>query len=299
MQGLNFTALDFELANSVYTSACSLGLVKVVDGLVVEQRHWLIRPHPYEMGVVQRRIHGISLSALANQPTFGQLWGEVAPYLEGQMLVTHNSSFDIGVLTAICEHYAVDGEYLDDFCTYRSAPAAWPGLVDYKLKTLCQHLEIELNHHDAASDALASARIAIEIARLNNTADLSSILKSKRKATVEKKKRDSSEFFAQKGGVALDEVDMPWTEVDTHAWSWESKKVLVSGVFSAWNRDDLKAILIGRGAKLMSTPNKTMHVFVVGNNLGPSKLEKVRNLISEGHQIQVIGEAEVITLLAN
>ena len=41
---LNFTAIDFETANSSSASACSVGLVKVHDGVVVDRVAWFIRP---------------------------------------------------------------------------------------------------------------------------------------------------------------------------------------------------------------------------------------------------------------
>jgi DNA polymerase III epsilon subunit-like protein len=40
---LNFTAIDFETANSSSASACSVGMVKVHDGIVVDSAYWLIR----------------------------------------------------------------------------------------------------------------------------------------------------------------------------------------------------------------------------------------------------------------
>jgi DNA polymerase-3 subunit epsilon len=41
---LDFTAIDFETANSSSASACSVGLVKVQDGRVVDREYWLIKP---------------------------------------------------------------------------------------------------------------------------------------------------------------------------------------------------------------------------------------------------------------
>ena len=58
---LDFTAIDFETANSSAASACSVGLVKVRDGRVVDRAGWLIRPplgHD-EFHEWNTRIHGI------------------------------------------------------------------------------------------------------------------------------------------------------------------------------------------------------------------------------------------------
>ena len=53
---LDFTAIDFETANSNSASACSVGLVKVRDGVVVDETGWLIRP-PAGYDDIQRVEH--------------------------------------------------------------------------------------------------------------------------------------------------------------------------------------------------------------------------------------------------
>ena len=46
---LDFTAIDFETANQSSASACSVGLVKVRGGVVVDTASWFIRP-PFGSG---------------------------------------------------------------------------------------------------------------------------------------------------------------------------------------------------------------------------------------------------------
>lgn len=41
---LNYTAIDFETANSYRGSPCAVGLVRVRDGVSVAERRWLMRP---------------------------------------------------------------------------------------------------------------------------------------------------------------------------------------------------------------------------------------------------------------
>ena len=58
---LDFTAIDFETANSSNASACAVGLVRVRGGEVVDKTGWLIRPPAghdafFELNT---RIHGI------------------------------------------------------------------------------------------------------------------------------------------------------------------------------------------------------------------------------------------------
>ena len=41
---MEFVAIDFETANKSYDSACSIGLVTVRDGAIVDEYYKLIRP---------------------------------------------------------------------------------------------------------------------------------------------------------------------------------------------------------------------------------------------------------------
>ena len=64
---LDFTAIDFETANGSRASACSVGLVKVRDGRVVDKTGWLIRPpagHD-EFAPWNITIHGITADMVA------------------------------------------------------------------------------------------------------------------------------------------------------------------------------------------------------------------------------------------
>ena len=69
--GLDFTAIDFETANSSNASACAVGLARVRDGRIVARAGWLIQPPPghdafFEINV---GIHGIHPEDVADAPT--------------------------------------------------------------------------------------------------------------------------------------------------------------------------------------------------------------------------------------
>ncbi|MFJ1457881.1 exonuclease domain-containing protein [Nocardia sp. N2S4-5] len=74
---LNYTAIDFETANSYRGSPCAVGLVRVREGIPVEQCHWLIRP-PERVDYFDSwntRIHGITKEMVADQPR----WKDILP----------------------------------------------------------------------------------------------------------------------------------------------------------------------------------------------------------------------------
>ena len=157
MERLNFTAIDFETANSSQDSACALGLAVVRAGLVVEKKSWLIRPPTRQFEFTH--IHGITWNDVAGAPDFGELWEQVRPYVDAGTIAAHNARFDLGVFFALVRHYRVGfwrGQAIDSVTVARRV---WPGLPNHQLPTVAAHLRIPLNHHDASSDANACAEI--------------------------------------------------------------------------------------------------------------------------------------------
>jgi DNA polymerase III subunit epsilon len=158
-----FVAIDFETASHERNSACAVGLVRVEEGRVVDRRYRLIRPP--SPNFVFTYIHGITWEHVASEPEFPAVWDDVAPILCGaRFLVAHNASFDQGVLQACCAHHHVPVPELPFVCTVQLARRTWT-LPDAKLPTVCRHLGIRLNHHEALSDAEACANVLLAARR--------------------------------------------------------------------------------------------------------------------------------------
>jgi DNA polymerase-3 subunit epsilon len=162
-----FVAIDFETADSKRDSACAVGLVVVDRGEIVARDYRLIRPPRPQFNPFCVRVHGIYWEDVADQPTFGALWPELAPLFHGaDFIVAHNASFDKSVLHACCRqsHQAApDQPFL---CTVQLSKKTWE-LPNNKLPSVCSHLGIDLKHHHAASDAEACALIAVSGLREN------------------------------------------------------------------------------------------------------------------------------------
>ena len=94
----DFAAIDFETANGRRTSVCSVGVVVVRGGEVVDTLYSLIRPRPNFYSRFTTAIHGLSYEDTAQAPDFADVWKQIAPRIEGLPLVAHNSPFDEGCL---------------------------------------------------------------------------------------------------------------------------------------------------------------------------------------------------------
>jgi DNA polymerase-3 subunit epsilon len=159
MPGPTFVAIDFETADQGADSACAVALVRVEGWEVVAKTVRLIRPP--RRWIRFSYIHGIEWSHVAGQPTFGDVWRDLAPMVDGaDKLVAHNAAFDRNVMRACCLAAGIEAPTLPFLCTVQVARRTW-GLRPANLPAVCRHLSIPLKHHDPLSDAEAAARIVI------------------------------------------------------------------------------------------------------------------------------------------
>ncbi|MCC2616567.1 3'-5' exoribonuclease [Aestuariibacter halophilus] len=135
-----------------------IGMVKVIDGEVVDKWHSLINPQRNIPPFITR-LTGISQEMVADAPTFAEVADDVLDFLDGAVFVAHNVSFDYGFFRAEFNRLARNW-YMPRLCTVQGMRKAEPGLSSYALKNLCAHFDIPLtDHHRALADAQATASL--------------------------------------------------------------------------------------------------------------------------------------------
>jgi DNA polymerase-3 subunit epsilon len=155
----SFLALDFETADSRPDSACAIGLVRVQHNQIVQRVYCLIRPPRQRFQFTW--VHGITWEDVATEPTFDKLWSTLAPLLNGAgFIAAHNAKFDKRVLQACCDAHGISQPKQRFVCTMKLARDLW-NIYPTKLPNVCEYLGIELEHHQALSDAEACAQIVI------------------------------------------------------------------------------------------------------------------------------------------
>ena len=169
---MDFIAMDFETANCHPTSACSLGIAVVQNGIVSERHSWLIRPEPFYFDPFTTAIHGIHAGDVADAPTFGQLWPEISSYFEGAIVAAHHAAFDIGVLQSTLAFYGIAPPPIRILCTLLLSRRAFPKAASHRLNAISEALHIPLDHHKAESDAVACAQILCILMHQNGLATL-------------------------------------------------------------------------------------------------------------------------------
>jgi DNA polymerase-3 subunit epsilon len=171
---VSFTAIDFETANSSAASACSIGLVKVADGRVVEREHRYIRPpFPHdEFSPWNVRIHGITPEMVAAAAG----WEAHLPWLRefagDDWLVAHNAGFDMGVIAKTSTALGLDVPDFRSLCSLQVARKTYH-LDSYRLPVAAMAAGFEdFSHHDALADAEACAAIMVHAAKRHEADDL-------------------------------------------------------------------------------------------------------------------------------
>jgi DNA polymerase III subunit epsilon len=175
---LDFTAIDFETANSASASACSVGMVKVRDGVMVDSAYWLIKPPVGydEFWEWNTRIHGLSAADVVD----AQVWTEQLPglvdFADGDILVAHNAGFDMGVIAGACEATFVDTPTFEYACSLQVARKTYH-LESYRLPVAAMAAGFEdFEHHNALADAQACAAIMVHAAKRHAAADIAQLV---------------------------------------------------------------------------------------------------------------------------
>lgn len=163
---LDFTAIDFETANSSSASACSVGLVKVRAGRVVDSAYWLIRPPVGHDEFLEwnTRIHGIRAADVAGAASWQAQLPDLVAFADGDPLVAHNASFDMGVIRGGCAATAMECPSFEYLCSLQVARRTY-SLDSYRLPVAAMAAGFEdFEHHNALADSQACAAIVVHAA---------------------------------------------------------------------------------------------------------------------------------------
>lgn len=158
---MTFTAIDFETATGYRNSACAVGIVTVEEGTVTEAWHTLIQPPHNRYWMQNIQVHRITPEQTIMAPDFEEIFPEIEKRLKGRTVVAHNESFDRSVLKNTMNYYALPYENLGLSerweCTMKIYRAK--GFKPAKLDACCARMGVQLNHHEALSDAKACAQL--------------------------------------------------------------------------------------------------------------------------------------------
>jgi DNA polymerase-3 subunit epsilon len=310
---MNFTAIDFETANSARGSACSVGLCTVHAGQIVQCEQFLIRPEPLYFSPFNVGIHGITESDVADAPTFGDLWPEVVAAISGP-LVAHNASFDMSVIRKSLDAASIQYPEIDYYCTRVISKLIWPGLPTYALDHMAQHIGITFEHHNAADDAQACATLALEACRVRGVSELYELtepfvfsegrLYPGGYSPCHGKGKDPSLRSHASRKLRASDISATVEHFDsTHPFF--GKSFVFTGAMSSLVRKDAMQAIVDQGGSCHDTVRRDTNYLVIGqmgyvgyrSGHKSSKMKKAELMLSEGLPIEILPEADFISLL--
>ena len=177
----DFIAIDFETANQLPSSVCSVGVIMVRDGQVADSFYSLIQPEPNFYNYWCQRVHGLSQRDTDDASVFPEVWQQLEERIADVFFsdqfafdnrreliasipfVAHNARFDEGCLKAVFRVYQMD---YPDYRFYDTLTASrrqfGHALPNHQLQTVAAACGYDLQrHHHALADAEACAAIAL------------------------------------------------------------------------------------------------------------------------------------------
>ena len=276
---MNFTAIDFETANRRRASACSIGLAKVRDGVVVDTYYELIRPEPDEFEYINVATHGITREMVSSSPTMAEAWETITTFIKDDVLVAHNCCFEQSVIN---QYMTLKGLPIPDFdylCTLYMTKVNYPLRLRYKLD--------QVNHHHALEDALACAELAVHLMGGFRTQEPRELIGALY-VTPQRQKPD---------WVKLTGIKPSKEELDCNHPFYEQNFVL-TGELASMSRERAVQHLVDCGGLYQNGITKATNYLLVGDQEhqtalfgGPSvKMRKALEYQAKGLNIQILTE---------
>jgi DNA polymerase-3 subunit epsilon len=307
----DFVAIDFETANRSRDSACAVGLAVVRAGRITESYSSLIQPPTLEFDQYFIGIHGITPDAVRNAPPFAEVWLEIERRCGDGLVAAHNASFDVGIMSACAGHddrACLPGRYV---CTVELARAMLPGLPNHKLRTLANVFGLPLDHHDAASDAVACAELAIRLFRLAGPDQIEAYCRS----FADFGRSSEIEFSGACVSISLEEMgikllndgeEMALIEPADADGRFDGMRFVFTGEMAFLDRAEASQIVAQQGGKATGSVSKKTNIVVVGDEVldlykrsgkTTGKLAKAVELQESGAPIRIVSESEFLEMI--
>lgn len=284
MKHKGFVALDFEHLYPTHESACEVGAVRVVDGLITGKFYSTIYP-PAETHIGRANVDIIGLTPISflHAPEFPQVFAQLRAFCGDLPLVAHNASTELAVLDKCCALHGItdvlgNGDIYDTF-----------GKTKKSLIKSCADYGISLEtHHDPLQDATATARLFLALTGTQEVVPR----RGERGDAIHAVHPDKTRVAAAEG---LNRP-RPSEEVERQGTPFfGGTKTVVSGTFSDFPiRADLERTLWRLGATVNNSVSSRTQILVAGLGAGWDKLDRATAL-----GIRIIDEVELREILFN
>lgn len=298
---MDFVAIDTETADYANACPCSIAIVTVKNNEIVSSASWLVDPecefNPYAV-----QVHHITPDDVRAAPTLPEIWPEVLERIGKLPIVAHNCKFDLAVLRKSVSRYGLFFPQNRTYCTMTISRRLLPDISNYRLSTLCDYFGISLtNAHDAEADAVACARVMIELQSVYQGT------RGKTAPSASPPPSTTAQHTTRKHAYSpYGDVDYSYTP-DTHDFDTSHPlygKVCVLTGELKYSRSDVVKMVVKRGGRCDSAVTYKTDYLVLGDlnhiaNVGVKSLKQqtAEKYIAKGIGIRIISSDQFYTLL--
>lgn len=282
-----YLAIDFETANNKRISACSFGYsLFTVDEELSSGKYLINPPEEEKFSPINTRIHGLRKTDVENALNFKDLWQRhLSSLFKNHVVILHNSSMDLSVLKSCFEYYDIKDF---DFLYFDTMSIAKKFDLPQKLDSLSSHLGLYFSSsHNPEEDAVACGRVFSKLAKgglyISDNAKRLTYEEPKTKSITPK--FNPSDNFNVLISYGINDNDI--LDVD-----FNGKSIVVTGDLSI-DREIAHSFIIERGGVIKSSISTKTDYVIVGQDFGPSKINKVGELNSvKNSNIKIISSKQ-------
>jgi predicted DnaQ family exonuclease/DinG family helicase len=161
----NFVALDIETTGFDFQTdeIIEIGAVRFEQGKKTAAFSTFIKPTKPVSAFIKQLTH-ITDEQLAKGEQLKNALNNLRAYLQNDIIVCHNKSFDLGFINKKLELNGLPGLKNEDIDTLDLSRLYLPFTLNHKLETVCEYFQVELeNAHRAIYDAEATGLVLLNL----------------------------------------------------------------------------------------------------------------------------------------
>lgn len=165
---LETTGLNSSAVSGNMDAILEIGAYKIEKGEIT-QSFWTFVNPARRLSDEITNLTGITEAMVADAPSCEEVMPDFFKFCDGCILVGHNL---VGFDFKFVDHYCAKYGYILERKLIDTIPLSQEmliGLSNYKLNTVAARFNITFNHHRAVDDALATAKIFIELIKLKKS----------------------------------------------------------------------------------------------------------------------------------
>lgn len=283
----NYCVIDTETTglSSYYDEIIEIGILKIVDNKIVDRYSQLIKP-TYEIDSFVTYLTGITNEMVEGMPSIMDVKNEVLNFIGNDVIIGHNTSFDIRFLNEGFE-IELDNKYMD---TMQFARKLYPELNHHRLSDLTSFLNLHNNEHRALSDCISTKQLY----------DSMKLLMKEKNLAIE-------DLWYQRNsrkGIDIKEIKAENVEIDEDNFFY-NRHVVFTGKLDRMLRKEAMQIIVNLGGVLDNNVTKKTNYLILGDNdynailrgNKSSKHLKAEKYKKEGQDIEVIDELTFYDLI--